>query len=87
MADGDRTPTGGKSSQQPPGSRQGSTYGAETPTTAAESARRRIPSAAPTTSYGNVTAYPLRVLQAHGIIALTTVQAPSPLRSTGAYRA
>jgi len=59
MADGDQTPTGAKSSEQPPGSRQGSSYGANTPTTAGESARRRIPSTAPTTNYGTALAeYP-----------------------------
>lgn len=59
MADGDRTPTAGKSSQQPPGSRTGSAHGDNTPSTAAESARRRIPTAAPTTSYGAAFAAPL----------------------------
>ncbi|KAF2633554.1 calcium permease family membrane transporter-like protein [Macroventuria anomochaeta] len=64
MADGDRTPTGGKGSQQPPGSRQGSSYGGDTPTTGAESARRRIPGAAPTTSYaGSITSSIDRRLQ------------------------
>ncbi|KAF3037317.1 hypothetical protein E8E12_002724 [Didymella heteroderae] len=59
MADGDQTPTGAKSSEQPPGSRQGSSHGANTPTTAGEPARRRISSTAPTTTYGTVLAeYP-----------------------------
>ncbi|KAF9697112.1 hypothetical protein EKO04_004951 [Ascochyta lentis] len=71
MADGDRTPPVGRPSQQPPGSRQGSSHGADTPTAPAsapapaESARRRIPSAAPTTtSYGSITSSIDRRLQA-----------------------
>lgn len=63
MADGDRTPAAAKPSDQPPGSRQGSSYGASTPTTTAESARRRISSTAPATSYGpSVPSMLLRIL-------------------------
>ncbi|UPX14282.1 uncharacterized protein EKO05_0004771 [Ascochyta rabiei] len=68
MADDDRTPAAAaaaaKSSQQPPGSRQGSSHGADTPTAAAESARRRLPSAALPTSYGSITSSIDRRLQA-----------------------
>ncbi|KAF2993400.1 hypothetical protein E8E13_001341 [Curvularia kusanoi] len=65
MADGDRTPTAGagKSSEQPPSLRQGSSHGANTPTTTAESARRRISNAAPATSYGSITSSIERRLQ------------------------
>lgn len=57
MSEGDRTPTGGKSTPQPETSRQGSTHGASTPSnpataTPAELARKKSQAGIPATSYG-----------------------------------
>jgi Ca2+:H+ antiporter len=60
MSDGDRTPTGGRSSAQPETSRQGSSHGTTSPSTATPAAtpadvlRKRLQAAAPPTSYGKL---------------------------------
>jgi Ca2+:H+ antiporter len=73
MSDGDRTPTGGRSNVQPETSRQGSSHGTTTPSTAtptapAELLRKRSQAAAPPTSYGTLSSR-----DAHGLLARTNV--------------